>query len=117
MGLSDKEIVALSGAHTLVSIPPMLCNLVRRVLQAQCYAPVSGSEFRVSEVKFGTVALREGHIRIDLALRVHGLQILSSLTTPTFSKSCLCLVSECALSRLGGNFLVTMLLKSQVIGI
>jgi hypothetical protein len=28
MGLSDKEIVALSGAHTLVSIPHMLCNLV-----------------------------------------------------------------------------------------
>jgi hypothetical protein len=86
-------------------------------LISSCYAPVAGSEFKVSEVKFGTVALREGHIRIDLALRVHGLQILSSLTTPTFSKSCLCLVFEHALSKLAGNFLVTMHLKSQVIGI
>lgn len=73
MGLTDQDIVALSGGHTLVCI----CYLVVLLSQIRCGRMILTRSF--------AAPFREDATRSDLDLRDHGLQTLSSLTTLTLS--------------------------------
>ena len=73
MGLTDQDIVALSGGHTLVCV---CCILV-------LLPPTRDEEWYLI---IYYLILREDATRSDLDLRDHGLQTPSSLTTLTSRK-------------------------------
>lgn len=76
MGLSDKDIVALSGGHTLVIIPSCLhLYMVFFGIWQTCL---------LSVIFCGN---REGHILRDLVLMVLGLRNLCSSITHTLCKT------------------------------
>lgn len=77
MGLTDKDIVALSGGHTLV-LYHMDLNLDTDIfLRMNAF---------VLKFLFCVSCCREEHIQRDLALRALGLKSLWNLTTHTLCK-------------------------------
>lgn len=72
MGLSDQDIVALSGGHTLVS--PQQIN-IQQTLEDKL------------QIKNSWLCFRDEHIQIDLGLKVLGQQAHSTSTTLTSSMS------------------------------
>jgi hypothetical protein len=76
MGLSDQDIVALSGGHTLVSLAINHCMPLQYV----------GVHVLMSD--FCALFCREGATRKDLVLRDLGQETLCSLTTLTSRKRC-----------------------------
>lgn len=82
MGLSDKDIVALSGGHTLVSAY-LLLGQTEGSFRFQYIFWVS----LTCRYTFGMLYDREGHTQIDLVLKAHGLRSHWSLITRTLCKS------------------------------
>lgn len=83
MGLSDKDIVALSGAHTLVSF-----FFLHQICECHCVNKALEFQFILDNLLKALISwcCRAEHTKIGLGLKVHGHQILSSLTTPTLSE-------------------------------
>lgn len=80
MGLSDKDIVAFSGGHTLVYLPkPQTINITSLIMFGRFLK-------KRKIVRLLVKYRRKEHIKTDQALTAHGQRTPSSLTILTLCK-------------------------------